>query len=238
MLGRSIDLAVPDARVLPMADAVDQLGPPEQEITGIMLGVEGELPATVLMLLTPEDAEKICGMLGLEPDSDLAPSALGEIGNVVGTSYLNALAGMTGLEIEPTPPATVTDMLGAIVESVLAAARGVERLARCCWTRASIVEGEDCSIVFLLVPDHGGAEELLERIWRRHERSDGTHGRAVRLRYARGLARRARPRLVHRPRAAGPPQGRRRTRTHRAAGVRRAHQGSTRTSSPTRRCPS
>jgi len=27
-----------------------------------------------------------------------------------------------------------------------------------------IVEGEDCSIVFLLVPDHGGAEELLERI--------------------------------------------------------------------------
>ena len=77
MLGRSIDLAVPDARVLPMADAVDQLGSPEQEITGIMLGVEGELPATVLMLLTPENAEKICVMLGLEPHSDLAPSALG-----------------------------------------------------------------------------------------------------------------------------------------------------------------
>ena len=46
MLGRSIDLAVPDVSVLPMADAVDQLGPPEQEITGIMLGVEGERPTT------------------------------------------------------------------------------------------------------------------------------------------------------------------------------------------------
>jgi chemotaxis protein CheC len=163
MLGRSIDLAVPAVSVLPMADAVDEIGSPEQEITGIMLGVEGELPATVLMLLTPENAEKICVMLGLEPDSDLAPSALGEIGNVVGTSYLNALAGMTGLEVEPTPPATVTDMLGAIVESVLAV-RAMSSDRTLLLDSSLIVEGEDCSIVFLLVPDHGGAEELLERI--------------------------------------------------------------------------
>jgi chemotaxis protein CheC len=163
MLGRSIDLAVPDARVLPMADAVDQLGAPEQEITGIMLGVEGELPATVLMLLTPENADKICVMLGLEAGSELVESALGEIGNVVGTSYLNALAGMTGLEIEPTPPATVTDFLGAIVESVLAV-RAASSDRTLLLDSSLVIEGEDCSIAFLLVPDHGGAEELLERI--------------------------------------------------------------------------
>jgi len=163
MLGRSIDLAVPDVSVLPMADAVDLLGPAEQEITGIMLGVEGELPGTVLMLLTPENAEKICVMLGLSPHDDLAPSALGEIGNVVGTSYLNALAGMTGIAVEPTPPVTVTDMLGAIVESVLAV-RAASSDRTLLLDSSLIVEGEDCSIVFLLVPDHGGAEELLERI--------------------------------------------------------------------------
>jgi chemotaxis protein CheC len=163
MLGRSIDLAVPDVSVLPMADAVDQLGPAEQDITGIMLGVEGELPGTVLMLLTPENAEKICVMLGLSPHDDLAPSALGEIGNVVGTSYLNALAGMTGIAVEPTPPVTVTDMLGAIVESVLAV-RAASSDRTLLLDSSLIVEGEDCSIVFLLVPDHGGAEELLERI--------------------------------------------------------------------------
>lgn len=163
MLGHSIDLSVPDARVLAMADAVSEVGPPEREITGIMLGVEGEMPAAVLMLLSPDDAGKICVMLGLEPDSDLAPSALGEIGNVVGTSYLNALAGMTGLEIEPTPPATVTDMLGAIVESVLAV-RAASSDRTLLLDSSLVIEGEDCSIVFLLVPDHGGAEELLERI--------------------------------------------------------------------------
>ena len=163
MLGRSIDLSVPDARVLPIEDAVSQLGSAEDEITAIVLGVEGELPATVLMLLTPEDAEKVCGMLGLSPEDELAPSALGEIGNVVGTSYLNALAGMTGIEVEPTPPATVTDFLGAIVESVLAS-RATASDRALLMDSSLVIEREDCSIAFLLVPDHGGAEELLARI--------------------------------------------------------------------------
>jgi chemotaxis protein CheC len=163
MLGRSIDLSVPDARVLPMEEAVSQLGSAEDEITGIVLGVEGELPATVLMLLTPQDAESICAMLGLAADDELAPSALGEIGNVVGTSYLNALAGMTGIEIEPTPPATVTDFLGAIVESVLAA-RALSSDHTLLMDSSLVIENEDCSIAFLLVPEHGGAEELLTRI--------------------------------------------------------------------------
>ena len=163
MLGHAIDLSVPNARVLPMADAVEQLGPPEQEITGIMLGVEGDLSATVLMLLTPEDADKVCVMLGLETDSEYAESALGEIGNVVGTSYLNALAGMAGMTVEPTPPFTVTDMLASIVESVLVA-RAASSDRTLLLDSSLEVEGEGCSIGFLLVPDHGGAEELLERL--------------------------------------------------------------------------
>ena len=163
MLGRPVDLTVPDARVVPMAQAVEEIGSPESEITGIALGVEGDMPSIVLMLLTPADASAVCTLLGLEPDSEYAESALGEIGNVVGTSYLNALAGMTGLEIEPTPPATVTDFLGAIVESVLAV-RAAASDRTLLLDSSLVIEGEDCSIVFLLVPDHGGAEELLERI--------------------------------------------------------------------------
>jgi chemotaxis protein CheC len=163
MLGRVIDLAVPEARVLPLANAVDALGEPELEITGIALGVDGDLPATVLMLLTPADADSVCVMLGLDPDCELAPSALAEIGNVVGTSYLNALAGMTGIALEPTPPVTVTDMLGAIAESVLAPRVAASDHALLL-DSSLIVEGEGCSIAFLLVPDHGGAEQLLERL--------------------------------------------------------------------------
>ena len=88
-----------------------------------MLGVVGDMQASVLLLFTPSDAELMCNLLGVEAGTEIGVSALMEIGNIVGTSYVNALAEMTGMEIEPTPPAAATDMLGAIVQSVLGRAR-------------------------------------------------------------------------------------------------------------------
>jgi chemotaxis protein CheC len=163
MLGRSVDVSVPNAQALPFAEAVEAAGDAEAEVTGIVLEIVGELGGTVLLLVPAVDADAICRMLGVEPDDEFALSALGEIGNIVGTSYINALASMTGMEIEPTPPATATDMLGAIVETVLAGAAITGDVALLL-DSSLVVEGEGCSIGFLLVPDQGGVELLLERL--------------------------------------------------------------------------
>jgi chemotaxis protein CheC len=152
---------VPQA--LPFAEAVDSAGPAEQDVTAIVLGIVGEMQGTVLLLVPPADADAMCRMLGVEPDDEFALSALGEIGNIVGTSYINALAGMTGMDIEPTPPSTTTDMLGALVASVLAGAAMSGDVALMLDSNL-LVEGEDCSISFLLVPDQGGVELLLSRL--------------------------------------------------------------------------
>jgi chemotaxis protein CheC len=163
MLGRSVDISVPQAFVLPMADAVGAIGDPEAEATGVVLGVVGDMPAAVLLLFGPGDARLMCSLLGVDADSEIGESALKEIGNIVGTSYVNALAEMTGMALEPTPPASATDMLGAIVETVLAqnAAAGDVALLL---DSELVVEGEDCSVSFLLVPDQGGIEQLLARL--------------------------------------------------------------------------
>jgi len=163
MLGRSVDISVPKAQALPFAEAVEAAGPAEQAITGIVLGIVGEMNGTVLLLVPPADADKICRMLGVEPDDEYALSALGEIGNIVGTSYINALAAMTGMDIEPTPPTTATDMLGALVASVLAGQAHAGDIALMLDSNL-VVEGEDCSISFFLVPDQGGVDELLSRL--------------------------------------------------------------------------
>jgi len=163
MLGRSVDISVPKAQALPFAEAVEAAGPAEQDITAIVLGIVGEMQGTVLLLVPPADADAMCRMLGVEPDDEFALSALGEIGNIVGTSYINALASMTGMEIEPTPPATATDMLGAIVETVLAGHAIANDVALLLDSNL-LVEGEDCSISFLLVPNHGGVDMLLSRL--------------------------------------------------------------------------
>src|SRR4029079_5126544 len=74
MLGRSVDISVPKAQALPLAEAVDAAGPAEQEITGIVLGIVGEMPGTVLLLVPPADADAMCRMLGVEPHDEFALS--------------------------------------------------------------------------------------------------------------------------------------------------------------------
>jgi chemotaxis protein CheC len=163
MLGRSVDISVPSAVVLPMGEAVGSIGNAEDDVTGIVLGVFGDMDATVLLLVTPEHGALMCAMLGVPADSEYGESALMEIGNIVGSSYINALATMTGMALEPTPPAIATDMLAAIVESVLATRASAGDIALLLDSDL-VVEGEDCSVSFLLVPDHGGVDLLLARL--------------------------------------------------------------------------
>jgi len=163
MLGRSVDISVPTAEALPFAEAVDAVGPAERVVTGVVIGVKGDMTATVLLLLGDGDAATLCGLLGVDPADEMAVSALGEIGNIVGASYINALGAMTGLDMEPEPPQSATDMLAAIVASVLAGRAAGDDIALVLDSDLT-VEGEDCSISFLLVPDKGGVELLLSRL--------------------------------------------------------------------------
>jgi chemotaxis protein CheC len=163
MLGRAVDISVPTAQALPFADAVDATGPAERVVTGVVIGVKGDLDATVLLLLGENDAAILCGLLGVDPADEMAASALGEIGNIVGASYINALGSMIGLELEPEPPLSATDMLAAIVATVLAGKAQGDDIALVLDSDLT-VEGEDCAISFLLVPSRGGVEELLDRL--------------------------------------------------------------------------
>jgi chemotaxis protein CheC len=163
MLSRSVDISVPTAAALPFADAVEAVGPAERVVTGVVIGVNGDMTATVLLLLGEGDAATLCGLLGVDPADELAASALGEIGNIVGASYINALSAMTGLTLEPEPPQSATDMLAAIVATVLAGRATGDDIALVLDSDLT-VEGEDCSISFLLVPSSGGVQELLIRL--------------------------------------------------------------------------
>lgn len=163
MLGRPVDISVPRALALPLADAVDAAGDAEMPATGVVIPLQGDLAGTVLLLFDEADAATLCGLLGVDPDSDVGLSALGEIGNILGTSYIQALGQMTGLNLEPTPPQVATDMLGAIVATVLAAEAAAADVALLLDSDLS-VEGEPCSLSFMLLPEPGGVRELLTRL--------------------------------------------------------------------------
>jgi chemotaxis protein CheC len=164
MIGLPVDVSVPNARALPLADAVDAAGPAETPVTAVALPVIGDLEGIVLMIFAADDATRLCSVLGVEADTEMGLSALSEIGNIVGASYLRALGTTTGSEIEPGPPQAATDMLGALVSSILAASADTADIALLLDSALRVEGGNDASISFILVPSTDSVQGLLAKL--------------------------------------------------------------------------
>ncbi len=160
MLGREVGLTVPRVLALPLVDAVDACGSPDESITGVVIPLEGDIDGLVLLLISTEGADALCRLLGVEAGSDIGDSALREIGNILGTSCLNALASMTGLNLCPCPPHLSTDMLGAIVSSLALTQTGSADLVLVLDSELDVAD-QPCSISFVLLPSDGGVSDLL-----------------------------------------------------------------------------
>jgi chemotaxis protein CheC len=160
MLGQEVELNVPRALALPLADAVDACGPADAMVSGVVIALEGDIPGLVLLLIPEAHAAKLCTLLGVEAGSEVGDSALCEIGNILGTSYLNGLSAMTGLYLGPCPPHLTTDMLGAIVATLLAQTAGHSDTALVLDSELDLQQ-DPCSISFLLLPNSGGVTDLL-----------------------------------------------------------------------------
>src|SRR3954463_13248966 len=106
MLGRSVDISVPNAFVLPLAEAVEAVGPAEEDVTGVVIPLAGDMDAVVLLVFPVADAGTLAGMLGVEAGTEDAVSALGEIGNILSASYIRSLPPATRPPLALPPPPT------------------------------------------------------------------------------------------------------------------------------------
>jgi chemotaxis protein CheC len=163
MLGKSVDINVPTAAALPLDEAVAIAGAPDELRYGVVVPMVGDFEAIVVLLFPENDAKKLTGIYGIEPSTPDGYSMLGEVGNILGTNYINALAQMVGMEMEPQPPQVVEDMLASILSTVLIG-RGDDIEEALILDSNLLVEEEECTLSFLLLPNHGGIKELLGRL--------------------------------------------------------------------------
>jgi chemotaxis protein CheC len=79
-----------------------------RELYAVHLGATGLISARILLLFLPENSRRlVSALMGEEvelPLDDVGLSALGEVGNVVGTAFLNVFANIFGQIFEPTVP--------------------------------------------------------------------------------------------------------------------------------------
>jgi len=128
MTGQPVAMAVPRVSVLPVEEVPERVGGEEEIVVAVYLRVVGDAPGHIVFLTAAETAHEVCDALmgGMPPGdagptgfSDMELSALQEIGNIMTGSYLRALADLTRLHMEPTPPALGVDMAAALLSAVL-----------------------------------------------------------------------------------------------------------------------
>lgn len=126
LMGQEIAIHVPSVRTGTKVDACDAVGGEESLVFGAYLSISGDITGHVMLLFPMARAldcvDLMCGQpIGTtcEPD-ELASSAVGELGNIVGSAFVNALADHLNLILHPSPPTILNDMAVALVESVYA----------------------------------------------------------------------------------------------------------------------
>ena len=121
ILNDRVSMSVPVVRITGFDEAICSLGGPEVMTVGVLVKFYGEADGMIMFLLDMEDAKGIMSLLiddhdcNLEELTELKLSAIKEIGNILGTSYINSIATLTGLRINVTVPYIAIDMAGAIM---------------------------------------------------------------------------------------------------------------------------
>ena len=107
------------------------LGGPENEAIGVYLRAEGDISGKIMLVIPYDKALELVDLLiGNPPNTtqelgSFERSALAEVGNQTGTFFINSLSSLTGLDVRPSPPAVMVDMVGAILDIIVATTGGV-----------------------------------------------------------------------------------------------------------------
>ena len=132
MLGCPIEQSVPNVLLVPLSEMSTVLGGAEKVVVAGMIKIDGDFSGYLIMVLDFDQAEKIIGMVcgDEKPDSKLElykfsaldKSVLAETANILGGSYLSAIAEFTGLRVSSSVPYLCIDMVGAVMSVAVAEA--------------------------------------------------------------------------------------------------------------------
>jgi chemotaxis protein CheC len=121
LLNKKVDMDVPKVKVMKFKDVSEILGGAEIPVVGLLLNVEGDITGSIMFILKSDAARTLVNILmgrsleDCKEFEEMELSALQEIGNILASSYLSSLSGLTGLNIMPSVPELAIDMAGAIL---------------------------------------------------------------------------------------------------------------------------
>ncbi|MGE4275654.1 MAG: chemotaxis protein CheC [Lawsonibacter sp.] len=121
MLGQEVQITLPEVRIMGYNEAIEWIGGPEAITAGVLCRIGGEISGIMLSVQPLEFVNLLLGSMfdkqiaDYSELGDLERSALIEIGNIMISTFINALSGLAGLRLELTVPSLTVDMQGAIL---------------------------------------------------------------------------------------------------------------------------
>lgn len=125
LAGQPIEVTSFGLRSVPVNDIASLVGGPDVTAVGIYLTISGSADGHLMLIFEPGTAHQFVDLIIGQPAGtttglgEIETSALGEMGNVVGASFLNMLADGLEIELRPSPPAVMTDLAGALLDIVV-----------------------------------------------------------------------------------------------------------------------
>ena len=126
MAGSRIAVTDLSSETVDVTQIPTRLGGAEKLTVGILLAVEEEPGFHMALLHSREAAFAIIDiLLGQEVGTstelgELELSTLGEMGNIMASFFLNTMGDETGIQLMTTPPTVQEDMVGAVLDYILA----------------------------------------------------------------------------------------------------------------------
>lgn len=126
VLQKETKMSLPAVYILGYNEAIEKMGSPEEIVAAVLVKMSGEINGIMLFILKMDFINSVLGSVMSEKIKDymelteIEKSALEEIGNIIISSYVNALSGLTGVAIKLSIPSIAVNMLGGILSVPMA----------------------------------------------------------------------------------------------------------------------
>lgn len=168
MVGRKVDVSNPSAKLVPILTIPEIAGRPDDDAVGIYLRFQGDVAGQIMLIIPFQKALQLVDLMMGVPEGttdqlgSLERSALGELGNICGSFFLNSVAAITSAKFHPTPPAVMVDMVGAILDIVVATTGAMGEHALL--LQADFMNGDRCvEADFWVIPDLHSLNEMIKK---------------------------------------------------------------------------
>lgn len=130
LLGETVRITLPEVRIMEYNEAIEWIGGPEEITAGVLVRLSGEINGIMLSVQKLDFTNLILSHMmektveEYQELQELEQSALVEVGNIMISSFINAISGLAWISIDLTVPAFTVDMQGAILTVPMAAYGG------------------------------------------------------------------------------------------------------------------